>query len=256
MIQDAPAGSNQDYTEAAPVRLEMERTGFSVLTDDLPVKSFQPARRDDHLLMREKRRYKRLPLAQEVECEVNGRAFAFRSTDISAEGMFIETLGSVPSGTVITVKFRLPQCEEAITATAQVCYVQERIGFGVRFLDLPLEHVERIRALAEMPATQRVGNPLGNDVAMRVRIPIQLKGEGSLGGAFTEQATIVKVSKNGVCVHTKADLAAGVTIFIYAPYGKRFTGRVLWAGNRGTRTAGQVIIRSRGLAQALGFYFP
>ena len=256
MMQDVPAGSNQEYTEAATGRLEMERTGFSVLPDDTSAKSFQPARRDDHSLMSEKRRHKRLPLTQEVECEVNGRAFKFRSTDISAEGMFIETLGSFPSGTVITVKFRLPQCEDAITATAQVCYVQERIGFGIRFLDLPLEHVERILALAEMPTAQRAGNPLGNDVAMTVRIPIQLKGEDGYGGAVNEQATIVKVSKNGVCAHTKADLAAGMALLIYTPSGKRFTGRVLWAGNKGTRAAGQVIIRSRGLAQALGFYFP
>jgi hypothetical protein len=71
-----------------------------------------------------------------------------RSADLSAGGMFIETIASFPRDTVLQLKFKLGENESGpIVVRARVLYVANGIGVGVEFMDLePLdrERIERI----------------------------------------------------------------------------------------------------------------
>lgn len=64
--------------------------------------------------------------------------------------MFIETIAAFPRGTVLDLKFRLREDDEApVIVKARVLYSASSIGMGVEFLDLDPRDRDRIeRALA------------------------------------------------------------------------------------------------------------
>lgn len=246
----------QEYITVSETISADDGVDYVIVAEDAPFEHRDLITDPDAGLMTDKRRHKRVTMAQVIECEVGGKIFKFRSADISPDGMFIESVGAFPCGTIITVRFSLPNSEEVIAATARVCYVQKSIGFGVKFHEIRPEDAQRIAALVEASPVQKFGNPLSNEAAMTVKIPVRLEGVEKSGAAFSELATLTKLSKNGVCVVTGRDITTGASLIMYVLNGTRFTGRVLWVGNRMTRTDGQVIIRCRGMAQSLGFYFP
>ena len=71
-----------------------------------------------------------------------------RSCDLSAGGMFLETIAAFPRNTVLQLRFKLDPNEPApIVVQARVLYVANGIGVGVEFLDLALSDRLRIERL-------------------------------------------------------------------------------------------------------------
>ena len=72
-----------------------------------------------------------------------------RVDDLGEEGMFIATPAGYLPESVIDLKFRLFNDDAPIEVQAEVRYVQEGIGMGVRFLNLKPEDRKRIREFVE-----------------------------------------------------------------------------------------------------------
>ncbi len=74
-----------------------------------------------------------------------------RSSDLSAGGMFIETIAAFPKDTVLQLKFKLGENESTpIVVRARVLYVASGIGVGVEFMDLAPD--DRVRIEKMLPA--------------------------------------------------------------------------------------------------------
>jgi PilZ domain len=71
-----------------------------------------------------------------------------RSSDLSAGGMFIESIAAFPRGTVLELRFRLQDGDgDPVQVKARVLYAANSIGMGVEFLDLPPHDRARIERL-------------------------------------------------------------------------------------------------------------
>lgn len=69
--------------------------------------------------------------------------------DISEEGMFIATPDVFMKGSILDLKFRLFNQDQPISVKAEVRYVQEGVGMGVRFMNLEAEDRGRIKKFIE-----------------------------------------------------------------------------------------------------------
>jgi len=90
----------------------------------------------------ETRQFSRAPLAAQVEY-AGGTQIDF-SRNISVGGMFIETKKPVAAGTRLKMRFNLDDDGPIIIVNGEVRYAVEKIGMGVRFLDLSLADQKRI----------------------------------------------------------------------------------------------------------------
>lgn len=203
----------------------------------------------------DKRRHRRVALVQEVECEADFGVFRRHLADISVGGMFIDIPKPLPLGKIITVRFNLINSGEPIVATAEVVYVHEKVGMGVKFLDLKPEDRERIKQLVEGVSCQK--SSLGDEFMRRpyrvnVNIPVTLKITRGNGWNGDEAATIVALSKNGACITTDARLEAGAIVYLTTQKVAEFKASVIWVGSDTNRAR----IQCRGLAQAFGIHFP
>ena len=94
----------------------------------------------------EKRRYRRVKILQDIHFGHRGQR---RMDDLSEEGMFIATPADYLPGSIVDLKFRLFGDDTPIEVKAEVRYVKEGIGMGVRFLNLKPEDRKRIRKFVE-----------------------------------------------------------------------------------------------------------
>jgi c-di-GMP-binding flagellar brake protein YcgR len=90
----------------------------------------------------ERRKYKRVTIVQEI---LFGDRLTRKMDDISEEGMFIAMPDVFMQGSVLDLKFRLFNDDRLISVQAEVRYVQEGVGMGVRFTNLKAEDRERIK---------------------------------------------------------------------------------------------------------------
>jgi hypothetical protein len=94
----------------------------------------------------EKRRADRVPLVLEVSWEGSGNKSSARTTDISATGCFIDTLGQAGVNDILNLRFKPPD-GNYISVEGKVIYQQAGVGFGVRFTrmsDPDRRHLEAI----------------------------------------------------------------------------------------------------------------
>ena len=84
----------------------------------------------------DRRKYPRVRLATQVECEA-AMILTF-SRDISVGGMFVETDTPLPTGAILTLRFNLDD-RTSITTKGVVTYRIRKFGMGVCFLDLKPE---------------------------------------------------------------------------------------------------------------------
>jgi hypothetical protein len=71
-----------------------------------------------------------------------------RSADLSAGGMFLETIAAFPRDTVLKLKFKLGENESApVVVQGRVLYVANGIGVGIEFIDLSPDDRARIERL-------------------------------------------------------------------------------------------------------------
>jgi hypothetical protein len=98
----------------------------------------------------DRRRAKRLPFLINVEgnSKSTGR-FSTRLSDISMTGAFMDSVTSLPEGTIFELQF--PLGPKTVRVSCEVRYAIEHIGMGIRFMDLKSKDRE---ALEEFLARQ------------------------------------------------------------------------------------------------------
>ncbi len=95
----------------------------------------------------DRRRRKRIHFIKEVEVVGVGIR---RCSDLSIDGMYLETVHSAPVGTIFDLKFKLHDSDkQPIKVQACVHYVHEGIGIGVGFVNLKPEDLEQIKKLID-----------------------------------------------------------------------------------------------------------
>ena len=60
-----------------------------------------------------------------------------RPPDLSVQGMFIQTAGAFPEGTVLKVRLRLARSGFEVNARGEVRYCLPGVGIGVEFIEIP-----------------------------------------------------------------------------------------------------------------------
>jgi hypothetical protein len=207
----------------------------------------------------ERRRSPRADLFQEIVCEKGDVVARSQVADISVGGMFVDMLRPpFPTGSRITARFALRTDEPALAVDAEVNYVQERIGMGIRFLDLMDVDRDRISAFVD-EATRRKATgapPVRKSARVCVQVPIRVRATLPSGQGFDERTRIITLSKHGACLVSGNPLAVGMKLRLETASGGEFKGNVVWVGGAASRSEGQVGVQCRGLAQALGFQFP
>jgi hypothetical protein len=130
-------------------RIEGQGTGVQFTA--LEAADHQRLLRLIHQRTKDRRQHPRVPLATQIYCD-ECMTLAF-SRDLSEGGMFIETREPLQSGARINVRFHLEDQGPIVVASAKVCYVVERLGMGVEFLEIFPEDRARIRNyISEIPA--------------------------------------------------------------------------------------------------------
>jgi hypothetical protein len=89
--------------------------------------------------MEDRRQYPRLNVKTELWIGQDGifTRSDERLSDLSIGGAFIETFtGSYSVGSVLSLRFKLPDCNRLVTCTAIVRNSRGGQGFGVQFIDL------------------------------------------------------------------------------------------------------------------------
>lgn len=88
--------------------------------------------------MENRRQHPRLSVATELWIGQDGIFIRSdeRICDLSLGGAFIETSQHYAVGTVLSLRFKLPESSRLITCTAIVRNTRSGHGFGVQFLDL------------------------------------------------------------------------------------------------------------------------
>jgi hypothetical protein len=173
--------------------------------------------------------------------------------------MFVDTPRTCfPVGSRVLVRFDLRAGEEPVVASAEVRYVQDLLGMGLRFAALVMEDRERIRAFVEEGVRRKTlgAPPLRKSARVSVEVPVRVRGTRSDGPPFDERTRIVTLSKYGACLVSGHPLAVGKRLTIEVATGHPFETSVVWVGTETSRSGGQVGVQCRGLAQALGFQFP
>ncbi|MCG8588376.1 MAG: TIGR02266 family protein [Proteobacteria bacterium] len=95
----------------------------------------------------ERRRSLRADLTVRVDYSTVDELFSEFTRDINEGGLFIETTQPRPQGTVVSLVFNLPGCEEPIRTIGRVAWssgAADPPGMGVEFDDLTGEQRTRI----------------------------------------------------------------------------------------------------------------
>ena len=96
----------------------------------------------------DKRASKRVSYPCEVECSSVGvgiNPLSPRISDLSATGAFIDSMVTLPEGTLVKLQFSLPSL--VVNCNGVVMHEMPQFGMGVRFVDLT---AEQQAALAEV----------------------------------------------------------------------------------------------------------
>jgi c-di-GMP-binding flagellar brake protein YcgR len=84
----------------------------------------------------DRRQFPRVRLATQVECQ--DTVMLTFSRDVSVGGMFVESTSSLPTGSILNLRFNLDN-QTSVVAKAVVTYQVRKFGMGVQFLDLTPE---------------------------------------------------------------------------------------------------------------------
>ncbi|MCI0490736.1 MAG: DUF4388 domain-containing protein [Blastocatellia bacterium] len=110
-------------------------------------------------ISKDRRSAKRIPYICEVQCEGSGLArLSTRINDLSAEGIFIDSMTCYGVGTILKLRFYVR--DVLIEVTGEVRYGMPQIGMGIHFLDLKPEDRTTIESFIEgKPMPKQPSNP-------------------------------------------------------------------------------------------------
>jgi len=204
----------------------------------------------------------RVSLFREIVCEGAEASMRSRVADLSAGGMFIDH-PSPPFAAhdLITVRFSVALVDGPIVVEAAVNYIQQRIGMGIRFLNLEPDDRERIAVFVDSvlcrPVLQGQIHPRKSS-RVAINVPVRVRALQPDGAEREEATRIITLSKHGACVLVSSRMDIGAKLLVETPGGREFQSSVVWVGvgDDPGQSESQVGIQCRGLAQFLGFQFP
>jgi hypothetical protein len=202
----------------------------------------------------EQRSAPRVDIFREVACASGSTIVRSQVADLSVGGMFVDTTCTpFPVGRRVVVHLSLRPEDAPLALDAEVGYVQEGIGMGVRFFHLAEVDREAIAAFVDEALHLRGpgGPPLRRSARVSVELPIRIRARDAQGEVFDAAACIVTLSKHGASLVSGHNLALGARIRLETASGREFQGNIVWVGR-----GGQVGVQCRGLAQSFGFQFP
>ena len=89
-----------------------------------------------------RRKYKRVHFIKDILLE---GVVAARSSDISAGGIYIETVAGFKTGVNVVLQFKLNDSDEhPIKGQALIRYVHEGVGMGLAFTELSIDDCKKI----------------------------------------------------------------------------------------------------------------
>jgi CheY-like chemotaxis protein len=92
------------------------------------------------MMLQERRRYVRLPLRVNVDCQSGNKRFKARSADVAQGGMLLEGSGGLAEGDIAQVAFALPGVDQPLRLMAKVVRKVEPNQLALEFIDPePLE---------------------------------------------------------------------------------------------------------------------
>ena len=95
--------------------------------------------------MSDRRTENRLEVCLHAVWDGNSGNHTARITDLSEGGCYVDSLGQAQVGEVLKVKLQF-QNGDWLELTCEVAHQIPPLGFGVRFLDLDSEQLERLRS--------------------------------------------------------------------------------------------------------------
>jgi hypothetical protein len=98
--------------------------------------------------MDEKRQFRRVSSFLDVQWESATGKYEARTSEIGFGGCFIDTIGKVDVGEMISFKICQPS-GEWIELQGEVVYELPRFGFGIKFKNLSAESVKKIVELVK-----------------------------------------------------------------------------------------------------------
>ncbi len=96
-------------------------------------------------VLREKRRYVRLPLRTAVRCRAGSKQFESGCVNISESGMLLENSGGLGVGVELWLEFIVPGTQGSLKSRAQIVRRDPEGQIGVRFTDPAREDLQAIQ---------------------------------------------------------------------------------------------------------------
>jgi hypothetical protein len=96
--------------------------------------------------MSDRRSEKRLDVCLDALWDGNSGNHTARITDLSEGGCYVDSLGQAQVGEILNIKLQLHD-GDSLDLTGEVAHQMPPIGFGVRFVNLSSDQVERLRSL-------------------------------------------------------------------------------------------------------------
>lgn len=96
--------------------------------------------------MSDRRREERLEVCLDVVWDGKSGNYTARVTDLSEGGCYLDTMGEAQSGEIVSFKLQLPG-GDWVELTGEVVHQSPPMGFGLRFVDLTGDQIEKLRAL-------------------------------------------------------------------------------------------------------------
>jgi len=103
----------------------------------------------------ERREHRRLPVKLWVDEIHDSNTYFQRAANLSAGGMFLEGTIPHPAGTVVYLRFALPDDPEPFEVQAEVVGEPDHLGMNVKFIDLDQDVIGRLEAFVGRAGTRR-----------------------------------------------------------------------------------------------------
>lgn len=96
--------------------------------------------------MSDRRREDRFEVCLDAAWDGKSGNYVARVTDLSEGGCYVDTLGDATVGEILSLKLQMPT-GEWLELTGEVAHETPPLGFGIRFVYLSDEQVEKLRSL-------------------------------------------------------------------------------------------------------------
>ena len=95
--------------------------------------------------MSDRRKEERLEVCLDAVWDGKSGNYTARVTDLSEGGCYLDTMGEAQIGEIVSFKLQVPG-GDWLELTGEVAHQSPPMGFGLRFVDLTDEQMERLRS--------------------------------------------------------------------------------------------------------------